>query len=60
MDPKVNLILELVPKILDFIKGFHAASGSLPTAEQIIEKLNLKANQIVDTSDIWLKDHPDA
>ncbi len=59
MDPRVALVLQLVPKILDFIKGFHAGTGQLPTEEQIVEKLNLKADQTIATSDAWLKDHPD-
>lgn len=60
MDPRVALVIQLVPKILDFIKGFHAASGNMPTEEQVIEKLNLRAEQIIAISDKWLREHPNA
>lgn len=55
-----NLLISLIPKVLAFIKGFHAASGTLPTEEQILAAVNLKADEVVKKSDLWLKEHDNA
>lgn len=41
-----------------FVKDYQTRNGSLPTDEEIIDKLNLDAARVLEIGNKWLREHP--
>jgi len=54
----VNVIIGIVPELLQFIKGFHTANGTLPTDAQVIANFQTDAARVTAVADAWLAAHP--
>ena len=54
----LTIITTVMPEVMAFIKGFHAAAGNMPTDAQVIAGLNIDADRITAISDAWLASHP--
>lgn len=53
-----QVIAGLVPELLQWIKGFHAANGTMPTDAQVIAQFNTDADRVVANGTAWLASHP--
>ena len=54
----VGVVTQLLPEVFAFIKGFHTASGNLPTDAQVIAGLQIDVARVTAISDAWLAAHP--
>lgn len=60
MNPAIaNVIIGVVPELLQFIRGFHAANGTLPTDDQVIANFKVDSARVIAVSDAWLAAHPE-
>lgn len=53
-----QVIAGLVPELLQWIRGFHAASGTMPTDAQVIAQFNTDADRVVANGTAWLAKNP--
>lgn len=59
MPPTIaNVVIGIIPELLQFIKGFHTANGTLPTDAQVIANFTTDAARVTAVSDAWLAAHP--
>jgi hypothetical protein len=54
----LGIITVLIPDIMRFVKDYQTRNGSLPTDEEIIDKLNLDAARVLEIGNKWLREHP--
>jgi hypothetical protein len=54
----LGIITVLIPDIMRFVKDYQTRKGSLPTDEEIIDKLNLDAARVLEIGNKWLREHP--
>ena len=60
MNPAIaNIIIGVAPELMQFIRGFFTATGTLPTDEQLINNFHANADRVTAVSDAWLKAHPE-
>jgi hypothetical protein len=55
-----QVIAGLVPELIQWISGFHAATGTLPTDAQVIAKFQTDANSVIARGTAWLAANPPA
>lgn len=59
MNPTIaNVVIGVIPELLQFIKGFHTANGTLPTDAQVIANFQTDAARVTAVADAWLAAHP--
>lgn len=55
----INLAAALVPGVMRIVRAHQAATGALPTDEQVVAQLRDTIARSVAVDDAWLTQHPE-
>jgi len=53
------VVQTLLPELIQWIRGWHAASGQMPTDADVMAKFIVDYDRITNEASAWLASHPE-
>jgi hypothetical protein len=54
----MNILIALLPNLLEFINEFMSREGRLPTAEELTVEIRANEDKYIAIGETWLREHP--